>query len=301
VSGLLVGRITRSKTNLTSTEKLILVILGEHVRADGGTAYPSVATIASHAEVHARTVKRVLRKLRAGGWIHVVAPGGRGGRRYTATQYDVLPASRGDTAVIPRIDGRRAGGDIGGQLGVTPVSPYPEVHPEVQIHKRNSSAAPLRVDEREQKQPAATGQVLTEATWRQIRRAVHASRLKTSPGVAVARRSAVVENATDLTDRTRKTLAEWAMTAAEADVRAQVDLILRGHSQKQPRKRRKSAHGAGNLPLVGATPRAACTHQPPCCDPRTHEQMLTAESLGDASVIAGVQRLNAKRAAEQAA
>ena len=136
MSGELVGRVTRTTTRLTTTEKLILVVLAEHVReksrpgAPAGLAFPSVATIARHTEVNERTVQRALKKLRLGKWIEVAEQGGRGGRHYSPTQYKVQPEAGGDTDVTPRIDDDSAGGDICGVLGVTLVSPDPVRTPE---------------------------------------------------------------------------------------------------------------------------------------------------------------------------
>ncbi len=255
VSGRLVGSITRTQTRLTSTEKLILVILGEHVRVEDGPAlaFPSVETIATQAEVCTRTAKRALASLRAAGWIRVVAPGGRGGRRYSTTRYEVLPASsRGVTDVTPK----NPRGDICGFLGVTLVSPDPVRDPEEQEKQTHTaaaaSAASFAFDDPKTK-TAKRQQPQDEPSRSFIRKIVH----------EVLARPDAPTNAPDVAADAHALLVVRGVVVAEDRVRAQVNAILEQPKPRPPKAtppRLAGLLGVANAPRrltpSGARPRA---------------------------------------------
>ena len=131
------------------TARLVLVVLADHAGDDGRDAFPSVARIASAAEVTERTVQRHLRDLEEAGLIvkgdqaRVEAAIKRGDRRPVC--YDLqLGVVRGDnmtprdtpdgvTPTSPRdengVTPMTERGDTGDAHGVTPVSPEPKDEP----------------------------------------------------------------------------------------------------------------------------------------------------------------------------
>lgn len=51
------------RTNLPTTEKMVLLVVADHASDDGTNAYPSQATIASKASISVRTVQRCINNL----------------------------------------------------------------------------------------------------------------------------------------------------------------------------------------------------------------------------------------------
>jgi len=88
------------RTNLPTTEKMILLVIADHATDEGDNAWPSQVTIATRASCNVRTVQRSINKLVQDGWLWVEKRGGgsatcrddRRPHRYTI----VLKKLRGD-------------------------------------------------------------------------------------------------------------------------------------------------------------------------------------------------------------
>ena len=55
---------------LTSTERLVALVLAHHMTTDGSRCYPSRELLAGEAELSRATVGRALTALRRGGYLH---------------------------------------------------------------------------------------------------------------------------------------------------------------------------------------------------------------------------------------
>ena len=88
------------RTNLPTTEKMILLVIADHATDEGDNAWPSQQTIATRASCNVRTVQRSINKLVEDGYLWVQKRGGgsatcrddRRPHRYTI----VLSKLRGD-------------------------------------------------------------------------------------------------------------------------------------------------------------------------------------------------------------
>lgn len=88
------------RTNLPTTEKMILLVIADHATDEGDNAWPSQQTIATRASCNVRTVQRTINELAAKGYLWVQKRGGgsancrddRRPHRYTI----VLSKLRGD-------------------------------------------------------------------------------------------------------------------------------------------------------------------------------------------------------------
>lgn len=115
--------------------RLVLLALADNADEEQFYAWPSVATLASKANVSERTVQRALRDLEATGEIRLVREGGRRQEEqpdgsvktiYRAALYQVT--LRGDKSVAPDVEGVPDSawrGDRNVDRGVTPLSPQP--------------------------------------------------------------------------------------------------------------------------------------------------------------------------------
>ena len=107
------------RTNLPTTEKMILLVIADHATDEGDNAWPSQMTIAARASCNVRTVQRSINELVAKGYLWVEKRGGgsatcrddRRPHRYTI----VLKKLRGDKTP-PRKEER---GDIQAGNGAT--------------------------------------------------------------------------------------------------------------------------------------------------------------------------------------
>lgn len=59
------------KTNLPTSEKMVLLIIADHASDDGTEAWPSQRLIAEKASLTIRTVQRCINNLQAEGWLHM--------------------------------------------------------------------------------------------------------------------------------------------------------------------------------------------------------------------------------------
>jgi hypothetical protein len=83
---------------IDAVQVLILLCLANHADHEGGNCWPSVQTIAREIRQNERTVRRGLRALELGGWIHVKRGTGRRTSRYTI---DVARLKQGAKMVPP--------------------------------------------------------------------------------------------------------------------------------------------------------------------------------------------------------
>lgn len=104
-------------------DRLVLFVLAEHAHDDGHYAFPSVRTIAEHANLSERQVQRCLRSLGELGEIAVSGRTRSGTHIYAITGY--IEHEGGDILSPPQT----AGGDSHVTGGVTPTSPEPSVEP----------------------------------------------------------------------------------------------------------------------------------------------------------------------------
>ena len=155
---------------LPATDKLVLIGLANHAKADGTVAYPAVQTLAVYCCASERTVQRALRRLEDEGLIsrsdwqpdHI-----RSDRRPVA--YDLnLDVLRGDI-LSPRERQDTPRGDTQGRHGVTPrasrgdiaLSPEPSLEPSVEPLKENTR--PQRNRKRKPEVPLPEGWQPTSA------------------------------------------------------------------------------------------------------------------------------------------
>jgi hypothetical protein len=124
------------ETDLSTSEKMVLLIIADHASDDGTNSWPSVSTIARKASLSDRQVKRILRELQDQGLIRIELQAGgtkdmrddRRPNRYTVNLNGVTSTTprtseRGDTT-SPR-------GDTHDMHGVTPMSPKPSIEPSI--------------------------------------------------------------------------------------------------------------------------------------------------------------------------
>jgi len=103
--------------DLSTTEKIVLLVIADHASDEGGNAYPSQATIAWKSSLSIRTVQRVINDLEEAGWLWKARHAGgsencRDDRRphlYTIS----LAKLRGDT-LTPRQLARGDSDDVDG-------------------------------------------------------------------------------------------------------------------------------------------------------------------------------------------
>lgn len=131
--------------SVTWAERGVLTKLANHANKAGGSAWPSVRTIADWAGVDERSVRRILSRLLKRGLIEVTGANSRDGGRYSTTYRVVIPAGyepnrQGadqpegeDTSVPPRHDR----GDASVRGAGTPVSPEPVLN--LSSSKKNHS------------------------------------------------------------------------------------------------------------------------------------------------------------------
>jgi hypothetical protein len=112
---------------------LVLLALADNASDDNRCAWPSIETLARKTCLSERSVQRALRDLEADGLLRIVRPGGRVGGQNRTTIWQVFPDPE-PAANAPANRGRQidggdnpVGGDAGGTLGVTSVSPEPPV------------------------------------------------------------------------------------------------------------------------------------------------------------------------------
>lgn len=105
---------------VSATERLLLYAMADYADRAGESVFPSVPTLAEELEVDERTVQRAIRSLEAAG---LLERAGMSGRAPYQTIVYALPFVQGRQNVTP--DPR-----IGVTVGVTPVSPDPEIQLE---------------------------------------------------------------------------------------------------------------------------------------------------------------------------
>jgi DNA-binding MarR family transcriptional regulator len=59
----------RASARLTSTERLVLLVLASHANNRTGEAWPSMPTLAAECGLTTRTIERVIAALVAAGWV----------------------------------------------------------------------------------------------------------------------------------------------------------------------------------------------------------------------------------------
>ena len=89
------------RTNLATTEKMVLLVIADHANDEGTQSYPSQATIAQKASISIRTVQRVVNQLCALNYIRMFKHSGgsadcREDRRPHLYQINIAKL-RGDT------------------------------------------------------------------------------------------------------------------------------------------------------------------------------------------------------------
>lgn len=93
----------------SGNDRLVLLAIADNAADDGSNAWPSLHTLARKTLLDVRTVRRILRRLEAGGHLFVgVAAGPNGANRYTVCMHQRGPdASRtpGDGGVENPVDG----------------------------------------------------------------------------------------------------------------------------------------------------------------------------------------------------
>jgi Helix-turn-helix domain len=106
------------RTDLPTSEKMVLLVIADHASDEGDNAWPSQKTIADRASLSIRTVQRVVHALIAGGYLHMEKGAGgsancredRRPHRYTIH----LGKIRAD-----KVSGRAVRGDIDDSNGAT--------------------------------------------------------------------------------------------------------------------------------------------------------------------------------------
>lgn len=131
--------------SVTWAERGVLNKLANHANRAGGSAWPSVRTIADWGGVDERSVRRILSRLLKRGLIEVTGANGRSGGRYSTTYRIVIPAGyepnrQGtdhpegeDTSVPPQ----HGSGGTSVRGGDAPVSPKPAL--SLSSSKKNHS------------------------------------------------------------------------------------------------------------------------------------------------------------------
>ncbi len=102
--------------NYGGSELLLALALADFADDDGGSIFPSVATLAKKTRQSERTVQRQLSKFRRAGWLILEAPGRVRGGRGCAAEYRISPEwlqSQGDN-LSPFL------GDMGDRRGRKP-------------------------------------------------------------------------------------------------------------------------------------------------------------------------------------
>lgn len=121
------------REGLNVTEKFVLLMLAEYHRTDDKLSWPSVATLAADCLLEERSVKRILSRLEAGGFIMRVLGGGRG--NMTAYKFigldikkkgdieSVIPQSpfAGETVTVEAINSDRNSDPTGSAIRKAPV------------------------------------------------------------------------------------------------------------------------------------------------------------------------------------
>ena len=100
----------------TPVHKLVLIVIADHVNEKrGGTAYPSVQTIAEYVGVSPRHVQRVLRDLEAQGVLELSTKRGyMGTNKYRILTHNMTWVSpQHDMGVTPNMTWVSQGGDMG--------------------------------------------------------------------------------------------------------------------------------------------------------------------------------------------
>lgn len=145
--------------DISTAEKMVLLIIADHANDDGTNAWPSVATIARKASMSERSVQRHIKSLESAGLLRVEQQAGgnakmRNDRR--PNRYDLIISalhevttrtveSDGVTDETSRGDKQSATGCQMEHDGVTPVSPNPSIEPSIEP-SRNSLHHPQMLD-----------------------------------------------------------------------------------------------------------------------------------------------------------
>ena len=104
-------------------ERLVLLAIADNAADDGTDAWPALHTLARKTLLDVRTVRRIVRRLEAGGHLHVARVAGpRGANRYTVLMQQQGPA---DVPLTP-VDG---GVDKPGDNPPTPPGKLPGGQP----------------------------------------------------------------------------------------------------------------------------------------------------------------------------
>lgn len=126
--------------DISTSEKMVLLVLADHADDEGRNSWPSIATVARKSSVSPRQAQRILTSLKKRGLVRVEKQAGgnremrddRRPNRYWVTLDGV-------TSMTPRDDQR---GDTHDVNGVTPMSPKPSIEPS-----NKDKSVPDRFDE----------------------------------------------------------------------------------------------------------------------------------------------------------
>ena len=117
-------RAIRAAARLTSTERLVLLVIASHADNRTGEAWPSIPTLAAECGFTTRTIERTIAALAAAGWLardSAAGPWGTNRYRVTPRPDDVRPPSpRRYGRPFDRATPDRASGDPPSPVRVTP-------------------------------------------------------------------------------------------------------------------------------------------------------------------------------------
>lgn len=132
--------------DLSTSEKMVLLVIADHADDEGRNAWPSMQTIARKASLSHRQAKRIVAALRDGGWIVVEEQAGgtremRDDRR--PNRYTVLPngGTSASSRDVARGDIEDPRGDICDSHGGSPMTPKPSIEPSL-------IEPPINIDDR---------------------------------------------------------------------------------------------------------------------------------------------------------
>lgn len=123
---------------------LVLLALADHAHDDGGSAYPSVSTLARKARLTRRGAQLALRRLEKVDAIERAGIGPRG-----VITYRVLMPSEGANSVRGEVTTRElsgTGGELSSTKGANSPSPEPSIEPSLEPSARAGARCPLGKD-----------------------------------------------------------------------------------------------------------------------------------------------------------
>lgn len=124
------------ETPLSTSEKMVLLVISDHADDEGRNSWPSVSTIARKASISERQAKRIIRQLESAGLLSIELQAGgsrdmRDDRRPNRYTISINGVSRMTSRNDSRGDIDTPRGDIQDMNGVSPMSPKPSLEPSL--------------------------------------------------------------------------------------------------------------------------------------------------------------------------